>query len=364
MTDLKETLHERADRLTPAVINYDAVMAKGDRQVRRRRAGWMAGAAAVAALAVGASSLVTPGSEHRKDNDTVTASTLPELPSYAVGSVLHRGSETVDVGREVHALVITSRGAVFTDATDQVYALVDDIVTKIGTAYAGDFNRLLVVNVDGDRVAWITEQDTRFTVSTYDVPTGKVSDVPLDQRGTEPEVRALDGESIYVQDGPRVLKVVGDQLEVIKTDRSAEIIDARAGSVSYLYLVRCEECHLVEVERPGGRGETRLTDVIRTVMSPDARYSISNDDDRARLYDNATGEGRDLSLPGWWYLAPYGWVDHDTIAGLAIEQKGDKQVSIVTCETSDATCQVIARGVGTRQPLTIAVPTGSDEYDE
>lgn len=368
MTDLKQRLQVEVNQLPPLMVDLDAITASGGSIVRRRRAAWVAGgtAAVLAVAGLGYGLAKLPG--HSPRTATVAGTGLPTGPSYAVGSTLHLGDTSVDVGRQVHAMVLTERGAVFTDGADDVFAAVDGQVRRLGAAFLADGDNgdlLLAANDQGTTVAWVSPLGDGYALVRYDVARHAVTTHPLDTPGAAPQVRAVDGSSVYLFDGRGVVRIDGDDEQILDTTTDHELLQ----DVSNGVFLRRENTQtndgagLVAASTLTTRGH-RFRAANNGTLSPDGEHAISDTADQALLMDTATGRQRDLSLPGFGFLAPYGWIDNDTIAAIGIESEDATEVSIATCTVTTAQCQVSVADAGAADPLNLAFPTGDDLYRE
>src|SRR5262249_57339554 len=105
--------------LDPWHVDLDAVVQAGNRRVRRRRALVSGGVAAVLAVVGGAALLTGRGTTTAEPLPTDTTGGKPF--SYAVGSVIHSGAATIDVGFKVNSFVQMADGFVVSDPQKQVY---------------------------------------------------------------------------------------------------------------------------------------------------------------------------------------------------------------------------------------------------
>ncbi|MFT3873774.1 MAG: hypothetical protein QM714_14210 [Nocardioides sp.] len=366
MTDLKQRLQVEVDQLPLLVVDLDAITASGGSIVRRRRAAWVAGgtAAVLAVAGLGYGLAALPG--HSARTSAVASAGLPTGPSWAVGSTIHLGDTSVDVGRRVQAMVLTERGAAFTDDTDDVFAVVDGTVKRLGAAFVADGDNgdlLLAADSQGTRVAWISTDGDGFSLATYDVAKDSVTTHALDRPGSAPQVRAVDRSGVYLFDGRGVVRIDGDDEQVMAATTNHELLQDVSSGVFLRQESTGETIGMVAASDLAARGH-RFRSASTGTLSPDGEHAISDTADQALLMDTATGRQRDLSLPGFGFLAPYGWIDNDTIAAIGIESEDATEVSIATCAVTTAQCQVSVANTGTADPLDLAFPTGDDLYRE
>ncbi|GAB3922334.1 hypothetical protein GCM10029976_010650 [Kribbella albertanoniae] len=125
MTDLlKDTLTARAAGSEPPPLDLDALMATGDRRIRRRRIGAALGTAFVAAAVVAAGLVAV-----RATGDQAPVAGLPfeeRRPTYAVGGVIHFGDTTIDTGiKELGQLARTNLGFLYLELNGTTLYLTD-----------------------------------------------------------------------------------------------------------------------------------------------------------------------------------------------------------------------------------------------
>ncbi len=155
-TDLHDLMSERAERLDPPALDASAIMAAGDRRVRRRR--WTGGAGA-AVLCV-AAALAAPAVLGGSGTDGLVAERPADREdpvAWVSGSVLHTSPDgpEVELGRGSRSR--SSRadsGFVFSDADGHVHVVLDDrdLVLPVGRMETPDVAHF---ESDGDVVAWV-----------------------------------------------------------------------------------------------------------------------------------------------------------------------------------------------------------------
>jgi hypothetical protein len=377
---LRTTLHDRADHLTNWDVDLDAIVRDGDRRVRRRRrlaiaGGIASGIAGVLAVVGGVSTLATRDHASRPQ----PADEVTKPLAYAVGSVIHTGSASVDVGVDVESMVQIDQGFVFTDPQRRVYEekggevhLVRTFDEEVTRADAGS---PLAVSDDG-RVAvwWDGDQFQSYPGYGLDGKSDSFPAAPTWSNDAPPAVRGVSGGHLYfwngrqtmiaeipplrstafwpdsglsgpqaVQDagGDRVLVRVGDGLAVVKANLRP--LDAAA-------LSDWEPGTDLTGVRP------QVSGVSTGDLSPDGKYWFSHDNDEFAVYDSANGHRQDPAHPGFDFAAPYQWLDNDTVAVLATKgSSDDPQISLLTCHVSTNDCQVTAPDIGGYDDIVIPV---------
>lgn len=363
---LRTTLHHRAEQLDTWQADLDAIVRAGDRRIRRRRTALVGGLAGVIAVAGGVTALV-----NRDHSMQVQPAGQDAKPlTYAVGSVIHTGSGTVDVGAKVESMVQTKWGFVYTTPDHSVFSEQDGNVHQIGQIPAG--GRLLESD-DGWVTAWwdghviqtwpgYAHGDGTKVAFDRTSPRGPSSGWPS---GSPPRIEAVsdghvwffDGTDAYISEswpltthaewkdvnppgsgtvvdaaGDRILVKTADGMTVTTANLLPESLDKRAGW------------------QPGG-DLTGLTTQVKNLdhgdLAPDGKHWFTDENDEFAVFDSATGQRQDPAHPGYAFAAPYQWLDGDTMAVIALTgTSGDDPVSLLTCHVSTNDCQVTAPDIG------------------
>lgn len=374
---LRTTLHRRAEQLDAWQVDLDAVVRAGDRRIRRRRTTLAGGLAGVLAVAGGVTALVA-----RENPTQVQPAGQDAKPlTYAVGSVIHTGTGTVDVGAKVESMVQTRWGFVYTTPDHRVFSEQDGDEHQIGQIPAD--GRLLESD-DGWTTAW---QDPSQVIRTWPGYTPGDSSSPDFDRtftlsetsgwpsGSPPRLQAVsdghvwwfDGTDNFISEGwpltstavwkdtnppgsGTVVDAAGDQV-LVKTDTGMAVTTAN--------LLPQNGAERGDWQ-PGG-DLARLTTQVKGIdygdLAPDGRHWFTDENDEFAVFDSATGQRQDPAHPGYAFAAPYQWLDDDTMAVIALKgTSGDDPVSLLTCHVSTNDCQVTVPDVGHYGDF--AVPVG------
>lgn len=356
MTLLKNLMNERADALEAPVLDLDAITAAGDRRVTHRRGfAGLAAAAVVAGIAIPVG--LGLGNDAVQDEPPVTVSESAAL-TWASGSVIHAGSDSVDVGREVHLFVTVDGGYVLADPSRAVQVWDGTALTSVGqlAETTTEFGRELVS--DGHLAAWLTGGPGSYAYVVVDTRTGETQRFALpgsNQPSGEfegPEVAAVDGNDLYVRDqrgAVRIDVLTGETtvlreapargILVIEDVENGEVLftlsspapgeDADQGDGTYLSD---------DLMQPG-----QPTGVRKGDISPSGSYVMSENSatssDDFTVVEAATG--RELS-PVWekdyMFFLGYAWIDDDSYTAFGIPksvQQGDSEefdYDLLTCE--------------------------------
>lgn len=365
---LKDLMHDRADNLGAPALEVDAMVRDGNRRVSRRRTMMTGG---VAAAAVAAALVLPAVLPERVPQGSDVAAGPGASASYATGSVVHLGSQSIDVGREIHAFVATTDGIVFTDVDGAVWASNGDEPRQIGTTLA-KYERLVA---DGEWAAWldiarpggpafavhsIDRDETRYldTTTAPDVDNG-------------PLVRAIDGDILWFDDGG-VTKAwhfgTTDAPTAPETgDAEVEVADVEDGLIAYWSRSATNGGEDKSEEFRIGRSLTEGVTLPgypgnNTDLSPDGRWALVEDSDRGVLYDVATGTEQPWDHAGYAYLVGYEWTGPDTFSALGLKNVDETTpADLLTCTASAGTCVVSTAEAGTTGSLQL--PIGEDFTD-
>lgn len=361
---LRTTMQRHAETLEAPSLDLDAIMAAG-RSRSRRRTAIVGGVAAAAMVAGGAVFLGVAGN----GNDS-TAAEFADVGgtsfSYAVGSVIHSGDTTTDMGVAVSAYVQTSTGVVFADPEHRVFVVDKAAPRQIGTVTDGT---ALVADDAGSTVAWVDGNDLKVfrlgqpdlrSVPVQQPDSGEhaairaISDGFVwfwDARGTMAyDVRAQQVRHVLGLDGYQAVQDVAQHRLLAQTDGSSG-----SGGMAVVDL---------NVDGASAPKQAQVPNVYSGDLSPDGRRWFTEDADQFSVYDSVTGRRRDPPHPGFAFAAPYRWLDDDTIAVLAlatVRNPGQVPVSLLTCHVSTNDCTVTARDIGTSSQ--IAIPVGRSIAD-
>lgn len=375
MTLLKNLMHERADALEAPVLDLDAITVAGDQRVTRRRAlAGLAVAAVVAGIAIPVGIGLT-GDDENQDEPPVTVSESAPL-TYATGSVIHAGSDSVDVGHEVYLFVQVDNGYVFADPDRRVFHWDGSTAQQVGQL--GTRNGREIVS-DGRAAAWVDETRGDWRYATLDTMSDTVTHVPAHR--TEgpgefdgPSVSALDGTDLYVRDARGAVRIDttrGESTVLAAPSGSAEITvnDVERGLILVTSSLEAQQPDLSYADSQGTyltRDITRLGSPLLVRdgdLSPSGTWVMSENSDTTSddftLVEAATG--KEVS-PAWeedyMFFLGYAWVDDDSYTAFGIPrtvQQGDSEefdFDLLTCDVGSP-CTKAATGhwPGTQFPV-------------
>lgn len=354
---LNDVMHERADRAGTPDLDLDAIMTAGDRRVRGRRLTTGLAVVGVAGV-VAVAGVALPG---LLDHDGAPAPTTSPFAardvSWAVGSTIHWGSQTFDVGQRVRSYVQTDDGFVWTSPDETVHLFDGSSSRRIGRADGG----YLATDDTGSLVAWTTpgtaKRDPAYV--GYDTAARAVVDEvdagsPADD-GEVGQVMALDGSALYWRRGDDIVRHDLDGGDTVLWSQAApadpatksepaiwQVADVADGAIAY-FVERGDAWGLAV-----GRGIEPDAPVLSTAsngyLSPDGRYLASEQDDFIAVHDTTTGGEVGPDLSRYPYAVGYAWVDDDTVMAYGlkdIDGDGPYAADMLSCDIG-ADCTVVA----------------------
>ena len=242
--------------------DLDALTRAGDRRLRRRQTGLLAGGLAAAAVVVAA--VAVPGLRGGSGDTNVVD--LPDVAavSWARGQEIHVGDETVEVGHEVNAYVRTSHGYVVADPDGNVWSVTGSGVDQVGTVSAK--HPRLVADTEGSLAGWVdpSEQSPSFMVWDQDAggllyADGTHTSADMGELADEADPAyfyAIDGRTAYWRDARGAVAVDLDTGEV-------GVVEAKARNG--FDIVAVEDGHIA-FSRPKGTLVARGPDGAATML--------------------------------------------------------------------------------------------------
>ncbi|HZN74487.1 MAG TPA: hypothetical protein VFC00_22695 [Micromonosporaceae bacterium] len=363
---LKSLLEQQAAAVAFKPPDLDAIARDNHRRVLRRRAVTaLACAAAVAVVAGTAVVLLAPA---KRPPDVLAEPRATDGVTWAVGSTIHDGDRTIEVGHPVRALVPTSVGFVTIDGGNNVFSVTNRGVTQIGQAVAvpsdGTEYVRLFSDPRGTLAGWIGVGPSSLVMQVHDQATGQTRSYEIG--GAAPPVFfAIDDRTAYWRNAPRdgVFAVdldtgaerqlaSGDQARnleiwsvengvlVFSRDRQprGNLTSIRVGrsiddAREFTFSENAEASHAVRLS-PGGAW---LTYLLYEFNGPP-----QHDDVRAflaQVRDADTGDLIRLQLPQPSFAVPVVWLDETTLQFLVL---GPQRANMYTCRVPEGSCDVAA----------------------
>ncbi len=363
---LKDLLEERAGSVVPPRFDLDAVMAAGDRRVRRGR--WLVGGSMVAAVAaavfisVGIPLALHDASPEPADPADGTVRQVqdfsPVKATYAVGQVIHYGGRTIAVGLPIDAFVQSGHGFVLT-SDGGVYLADGAVVERIGTSGAS-YGIELAADPRSDYVAWMDTSsnpfgefvvyDTSSDLEVVRTPEGNTRAPSELSEFQQPAVVSVDHNDVYwhSERGLEVFDVSDGTTSVLAEGASTnQLLDVRGGEFVHrtsqdgMWAVSSDPTKEVPVI-PGYVSSARL--------SPDGAYVAAEIDDTTKIFDTSTQQEVTPPHDAYSFLYAVQWIDVAKFTALGFPRgfdssdSSDDSFAILVC-TVDADCTEVVSGL-------------------
>jgi hypothetical protein len=366
---LHTTFETRAGALDTWEADLDAIVRDGTRRIRRRRA-TVAGGLGVALFVAGG--LAALGHVHRTTPPPADENVKPLI--YAVGSVIHTASGTIDVRTKVESLVTAKSGLFYSGPDRTVYVWRNGHARALG--HLADSSTRLFGSDDGVNVAWWDGKEIvmwpglRKPLETFRGPQSRYWE-------NQHVVQAVSDERMWFWDGHRTwtANVLPSPSHAVWPDKAftsaGSVQDAAGDRVlvrigSGLAVMRANLYPLgvdqLSRWRPGSDLSTatgRVAGVSTGDLAPDGKHWFSEDPGHPfTVYDSTSGKGEAITSPQGLDSTPYQWLGNDTIAAMAPEPNVDGSaitpVDLLVCHLSTRTCRIAARNVGNEVNLVVA----------
>jgi hypothetical protein len=381
---LKSLLDQQAASVAFKPPDLSAIARDSNRRIWRRRAVTALAGVAAAAVVVSAAVVVFALDGRRPDvADPVASGGV----SWAVGSTIHDGASTIEVGHEVGAYVRTSVGYVTLDDAGDVYSVTGASVTRIGQAVAvpadGTEYTRLYSDPHGTLAGWVGQGPSGLVMQVHDQATGRTRTFETAPAGAA--FLAIDDRTAYWRIGTRngVFAVdfdTGDERQVATAD--VEIWSVENGVLAFS-RDRKPRGNLTSVSVGRSIDDARQF-VFGTNAEADEKVRLSPtgawlsyllfefdgppEQDKVRAFtgqvrDARTGEVIGLKIPHAGLAAPVVWLDDTTVQVLAIGTvpgRDTPQGNLLACTVPDGSCSVAADlPAYVLEGSTLVLPNGS-----
>ncbi len=360
---LRDSLARHAHAVEPPELDVHALVSVGEKRLRRRRFGALAGSVLAVALAVGVPAVVW---DLRDEPKSVEKPRPPEPPrkveehgirpiTYGQEQTLHLGNREIDTGLDFLSVAVTDDGAALTTIDGGIWFTDGRTVERIGSTIAlrvrpravsgpaGMPRDWVVTDTGGSLLAWLAYPDQRPDhpeLVVYDSGSRVVLDrKPIEvPEGGSATVLAIAGRAVFLDEGGSPLRYDVDT-GVLEPVDEAEVAAARRG-VSRALVVgpSAETGGLLHTE---GHPGTRSNSVGRLTV---------NDSELDELFDPHTGERVELRVPAgyesgqMWFVQ---WLD-DTrftliagVPGVYGNWAGGAPVGdLLVCRITEGRCDV------------------------
>ncbi|TDU84041.1 hypothetical protein EV138_6510 [Kribbella voronezhensis] len=349
---LKDTLTERAAALDEPPLDLDAIIATGNRRIRRRRATAVAAVACVSALVL-ACGVITAKNLAGADEPPVGGVPTFEdrRPTYATGDTIHFGADVIKVGpAKIVSFVQTDAGFAYAAANGDVYFTDGHDDTKIGK---GNKRLELTAGDHGTVVGWVDATHAVRQFVLYDVAAGKelarttvgnTAGKPAND-DREPRVIAIDNDQAYLAalDGLHRWNLGTGKAELVQAGlRQNFVVDAANGLLAYDALEGNGGGTSGIAVGPKLGSRKAITDASEGDLSPDGSYLFSDGTDEAHV-SRTDGTGEVKLTSGYALLALSVWQDDDHFTTIGIKHLKNPEktpLDLLTCSVSHATCTV------------------------
>lgn len=371
---LKSLLEQQACAVAFKPPDLDAIARDNHRRILRRR--FVTVVATVAAVGVVTGSTVVLSSLASRPPDVVAGPGPDAAVSWAGGSTIHRGADTIDVGHTVRAYVRTSVGFVTVDDADNVYSVTgQDAVSRIGKTVAtgrdGTQQVRLVSDPRGTLAGWLDADGSDLVLRVHDQATGQTRGYDTAGAGFPggADFYAIDDRTAYWRIATRGVFAVN-----VDTGDERQLADVAQGQGLKIWSVENGVLAFSRNQPLKGNATSfrvgRSTDDAREftfgqnteasdqiLLSPTGAwvgyllYEFNgppvNDDVRAftpQVRDTATGEPVTLNLPTS-FVVPVVWVDDTTMQFLVFSVAPDNSSTrafMYACTVPDGSCDVAA----------------------
>ena len=336
-------MHEHADTLPAPDIDLDAIVAEGERQVRRQRLG----TGLVAAARAGPKPPTARSVPRHLGGEEVSPASRGAFAegsiTYALGRHIYWDGHALDVGRPVASYVATDNGFVYTSADGGVWLYDGTSSAWIGNAQD---NRLRADD-QGSLVSWVeTAEDGHARFVVYDAAAharvARVDDEPADTSVSPDEagakVFAVDDGSVYWRHDAQLARydIPSDRESVLAAEPGTEILDVSYGTLAFTAGTgQGAGAAVAQTLDPEAPVVARASDVL---LSPNARYLATQVGDDIAVYDLGSGEDVTPDTSGYPSAAVVDWVDPGSATVLGVrrtDDAGHASGDVLRCDIRD-----------------------------
>jgi hypothetical protein len=354
---LKSLMEQQADAVAFKPPDLELIAQRHRRRVRRRRAVTALSAFVVLVLGVGTVAVMSG-----RGPEVVANPAVAEV-SYAVGTTIHHGFDSLSVGHRVRAFVRTSAGFVTIDDNDKVYSVAGQEVRQIGQALTpppdGDHVRL-VSDARGSLAGWIGVGSSGLVFQVHDQATGQTRDYEADAASaffaidngtaywrTSGGAFAVDlssGEKRLIADGEEarelaIWSVSNGMLAFTRhQQRGANVLSINVGrsldqAREITFPENAESDDLIRLSPTGAW----ISHLLYQFDGPPIQDKVQAF--LALVRDTATGEPVPLGLPQKTFAVPVVWLDDNTLQVMVVgasEREGNMSI----CDIAARSCTV------------------------
>jgi hypothetical protein len=374
---LKDLMHERAAAEAPPDLDLDAIVRAGDRRVWRHRV--VTGVAAAAVVGAAAVAAPTVLDQVRDDSAPATDQTTAPEPTevafsggfetrrttYAVGSTIHYGDETIDVSPHVVAAFVQTDDGFVVASTDGTIILANGrSIGPIGSTVLRPGYAALVADEGGSLVSWaapiqtggtlfvVFDTATRTEVALVSNP-GASSGDEDDEFGL-PVVEALDGSTVYLHrsDGTVAFDIDSRETTMLQEGASPDWLkDVEDGTLAFASF---DDQAVVVSPDPNADGPLLPGYTESAWLSSSATY-LATEQQPGTFVVREVESGGDVTMPGSattaWFVE---WASDSEY--IAADLMAQDSVSFRKCLIEAQQCTVTTGTVGDR--AAVVLPDG------
>jgi hypothetical protein len=364
---LKDVMNERASAAAGPNLDLEAIMANGDKRIRRRRVAVGAAAtAAVVAAVLAVPAVVDHDSLGRRDTPPATTkgAFVPRATTYAVDTTIYYGDDAIDVSpHSVTSMVQTDFGFIFTakqgDHQGVFWTNASDL-KQIGQTdqQAGT---LLAADDSGPYAEWVdTDAEPVPEFVVFDTATGRQvvrtseGNKPVPDQADEfdlPVVHAIDDDTAYWHSsaGTVAYDLTAGTQQVIQPHSDATYLyDVADGTFAHSSQnLSTAVGHDIGAARPFVPG------IGEPVLSPSATFVMTMPGTTSKIW---TVDGQKDVTPD---AGPYRtvlltqWLDDFSFAAIGSRSgniyRGD--VAMLVCSVTDGQCTTDSESIGSLDRL-------------
>ena len=367
--DLQNMLARRADTVEPPTFDPLAVVARGERRIRRRRRVAAAGAALALAVVMGVTAQVLDrGSDRtvpsdRPDRDGLTWTPGTRPITYGQEQTLHLGTREIDTGLDFLSVAVTDDGAALTTIDGGIWFTDGRTLERIGSTIAlrvrphsvsgaaGPPRGWVHTDTAGSLLAWLEyrgQRPDRPELVVYDSDRRAVLDrepIEVPDQGSA-TILAIADRGVFLAEDPGGFPATGSlrrydvDTGALEPVDEADVAAARRGVRRALVVgPSAEDGRLLHWE--GDRGSADSVE----------RLTV-NDSALDELVDPHTGEKVEILVPAGyadqlWFVQ---WLDDErfTVISGNPAPVGD----LLVCRITEGRCDVLLdRSTWTTEPL-------------
>lgn len=368
--DLQDLLAQRADSVEPPTYDPLAVVARGERRIRRRHRMTAAGAALALAATMGVTALVLDRGDdrtapaHRLGRDDLVWTPGTRPITYGQGQTLHLGTRGFDTGIDFLSVAPTDDGAALTTVDGGIWFTDGRTIERIGSTRggrvrpgsvswpAGRPRDWVATDSAGSLLAWLEYRGQRLDrpeLMVFDSASRAVlSRTPIELTdGGSATILAVADRGVFLAESPQgfpdpdSLRRYDVDAGVFEPVDEADVEAARRAVGRALVVgPSADDGRLLHGE--GDRGSTNSVNQLTVV---DFRI--------AELVDPHTGDQVELRVPAGyeagqlWFVQ---WVDDDRFT--LITGNGAPVGDLLDCRIAEGRCGVLlTRSTWTTEPL-------------